>query len=157
MPQTRGHRHQPRGLKDSPPYLITGEGRPKAMPPRTRAKDTIWVTAGENARPGDSILWERDDNHPDGEVFVVADGRAVEVYPTALVNEKFAAGELERAGEKAIADAKKRAASGAPETADERAARLQQQLEETNARLADAQAEAERLRTTPPEELQPQP
>lgn len=55
--------------------------------------DLILVKAGRN--DGKVALWERDENHPDGEVWV--DGtqpEPVSVYPTEAVRTKIAQGVL---------------------------------------------------------------
>ncbi len=47
--------------------------------------DTIWVKAAQSDRVG---IWERDDRHPGGEVFVAGDA-IVEVARTSLVEDKL--------------------------------------------------------------------
>lgn len=59
--------------------------------------DTIKVKAGPTVPEGEVVLWERDEEHPDGEVFISADGREHEVAETPAVNTALATKRLVRA------------------------------------------------------------
>lgn len=67
--------------------------------------DTIWVTAGPKAAPGRVALWEVDDAHPDGELWVDHASEAVEAAPTSGVRRAIGAGTLAEADAPAEASA----------------------------------------------------
>lgn len=50
--------------------------------------DTLWVKAKQEDNR--VAMWERDAAHPNGEAFVIGDGKAVEVGDTAMVHERIA-------------------------------------------------------------------
>ena len=59
---------------------------------------TIWVVAkkGADKKAHDRVvLWEVNDKHPEGECWVVRDGKPVQVAKTDKVKELLAFGELE--------------------------------------------------------------
>lgn len=47
---------------------------------------------------GKVVLWERNDAHPEGEIFVSNDGKDRKVAETAGVQRKIAAGEMVKVG-----------------------------------------------------------
>ena len=83
----------------------TPEGR-RARRAQRRAQEKIWVIGGEDLRPGQIALYERDREHPRsgvespsdnyGEVTVTKGGPAVYVAQTPLVFQKIGRGELLR-------------------------------------------------------------
>lgn len=59
--------------------------------------DHIRVKAADSVAEGEVVLWERDEEHPDGEVFISADGREHEVAETPAVNDALGKKRLVRA------------------------------------------------------------
>lgn len=59
--------------------------------------DTIKVKAAPGVPEGEVVLWEKDPEHPDGEVFIAADGREHEVAETPAVNDALARRRMVRA------------------------------------------------------------
>lgn len=52
------------------------------------------ITVKSTGNDSRVILWEQDAAHPQGEVFIVADGRPVEVAPTAAIMQRIRGGVL---------------------------------------------------------------
>ena len=72
---------------------------------------TITVEAGDKLRDGEVAIWEKDDAHPDGEVYVTnRPGRAYRVGLTPAVQRALGEGRLEQVEDDAN-DAPKRGAS----------------------------------------------
>lgn len=78
------------------------------------AKATITVRAHPDLPEGEVALWERDDLHPDGEVYIVADGRECEVGETPAVNAGLATKRLARVERRAARESQPEAPARAP-------------------------------------------
>lgn len=50
----------------------------------------IMIEAGSATKKGQVAIWERDDAHPDGEIYLVGGDAPIEVEETALVRERMA-------------------------------------------------------------------
>lgn len=59
--------------------------------------ETTKLIVVQGAEPGTVGLWERDERHPDGEIFVTGDA-PVEVYPTMEVRRRLQRGLLVEVG-----------------------------------------------------------